>query len=157
MIGIYKITNLINGKSYVGQSVHIERRWQEHCRAGKRSLIGQAIEKYGKEKFSFQVLEECEAELLDEKEEYYIAKCNSVVPNGYNIMDWVDGRPTYYFNTDQDTIISIIDDIKNSSFTFNEIAEKYDLSRRTITRINLGETHKLKDYEYPLRKIRVAE
>nr|DAH19257.1 MAG TPA: intron associated endonuclease [Bacteriophage sp.]DAT87476.1 MAG TPA: intron associated endonuclease [Caudoviricetes sp.] len=31
MIGIYKIENLINGKVYIGQSVHIERRWQEHC------------------------------------------------------------------------------------------------------------------------------
>ena len=31
MIGIYKIENLINGKVYIGQSIHIERRWQEHC------------------------------------------------------------------------------------------------------------------------------
>jgi predicted GIY-YIG superfamily endonuclease len=30
-IGIYKIENLVNGKVYIGQSVHIERRWQEHC------------------------------------------------------------------------------------------------------------------------------
>ena len=35
MIGIYKITNLINNKSYVGQSIHIERRWQEHLRCAE--------------------------------------------------------------------------------------------------------------------------
>lgn len=30
-IGIYKITNLLNGKIYIGQSIHIEKRWKEHC------------------------------------------------------------------------------------------------------------------------------
>ena len=74
MIGIYKITNLKNGKSYIGQSVHIERRWSEHCIPSSKSLIGKAIQKYGKENFSFQVLEECSVELLNEKEEFYIKK-----------------------------------------------------------------------------------
>ena len=39
-IGIYKIENLINGKIYIGQSIHIERRWNEHCQTSSYSLIG---------------------------------------------------------------------------------------------------------------------
>ena len=156
MIGIYKITNLINGKSYVGQSVHIERRWMEHCLPSTKSLIAKAIQKYGRENFTFQVLEECPQDLLDKKEEYYINHHNTVVPNGYNIMDWVDGKVTY-FTIDKEILSNIFNDIQNSGLTFDEIGEKYDLSRRTITRINLGQTHFSKDNVYPLRKQREAD
>ena len=58
----------------------------EHCLPSTKSLIAKAIQKYGRENFIFQVLEECPQNLLDEKEEYYINYHNSVVPNGYNIM-----------------------------------------------------------------------
>ena len=150
MIGIYKITNLINGKSYIGQSIHIERRWGEHCQPSAKSLIGKAIQKYGKEKFSFQVLEECTPDLLDEREEYYIHLYNSVIPNGYNIMDWVEGNAVY-FTMDKEILTELFSDIQNSSLTFDEIGEKYDLSRRTIIRINQGDTHFSTEYQYPLR------
>ena len=49
--GIYKITNLINNKVYIGQSIDIERRWQEHrklCKTGN-ALIYKAFRKYGLE------------------------------------------------------------------------------------------------------------
>jgi len=85
--GIYKIENLLNHKVYIGQSIHIERRWMEHCRLSTSSVISDAIKKYGKENFSFQVLEECKVEELDKKEIYYIHKFNSLVPNGYNVTE----------------------------------------------------------------------
>ena len=151
MIGIYKITNLINGKHYIGQSVHIERRWTEHCIPSSNSTIGKAIHKYGKENFSFQVVEECSIEQLDEKEEYYINHYNSIVPNGYNIMDWVDGKPTY-FNMDKEVLEQLYNDIQNSDMSFDAIAEKYDLSRRTVIRINQGHTHFSTEKDYPLRR-----
>lgn len=151
MIGIYKITNLTNGKSYIGQSVHIERRWMEHCLPSANSAIAKAIQKYGKEQFSFQVIEECPQEQLDEKEEYYISHYNTVVPNGYNIMDWVDGHATC-FNIDKEVLENLFNDIQNSEMSFDAIGEKYDLSRRTIIRINQGHTHFCKEKEYPLRK-----
>ena len=151
MIGIYKITNLTNGKSYIGQSVHIERRWTEHCLPSANSLIAKAIQKYGKEQFTFQVIEECMPEQLDEKEEYYISHYNTVTPNGYNIMDWVDGHSTY-FNIDKEVLENLFNDIQNSEMSFDAIGEKYGLSRRTIIRINQGHTHFCKEREYPLRK-----
>ena len=48
MTGIYKIENKINGKIYIGQSINIERRWSEHCRKSKKSLISKAIFEFGK-------------------------------------------------------------------------------------------------------------
>jgi group I intron endonuclease len=85
---IYKITNKINGKIYVGQttrSIHV--RWKEHCkdkRACKALFL--AIGKYGKENFEISVIEIChDIEEMNEKESFYISSLNSLVPNGYNL------------------------------------------------------------------------
>ena len=150
MIGIYKIENLINGKVYIGQSIHIERRWQEHCQPSSRSLVGKAIQKYGKEHFTFQILEECAEEQLDELEERYISEYNSVVPNGYNIETASKGKTSFVFY-DQEVFTEIVKDIVSSNLTLIAIAEKYDLSRRTIYRINQGEVHRDMNKTYPLR------
>lgn len=78
MIGIYKITNLINGKIYIGQSVDINKRWRQHKRNSRikgreyDKYLYKAFRKYGLENFSFEVIEECSRELLNEKETYYI-------------------------------------------------------------------------------------
>lgn len=86
MIGIYKITNKINNKCYVGQSNDIQRRFKEHIWAGDKTriLLDKAIKKYGKENFTYEILEECSLEELNEKEEYWIKKCNAV-EEGYNL------------------------------------------------------------------------
>ena len=71
-IGIYKITNLLNNKIYIGQSLNIERRFKEHCYKGKESRIplDLAIQKYGKDNFTFEIIENCLKEELNEKETY---------------------------------------------------------------------------------------
>lgn len=90
MIGIYKITNLINGKSYIGQSVNIKKRWQVHCCVARTNSsnapIHCALRKYGKNSFIFEILEECDQSKLDEKEIYWINYYNTLCPNGYNIL-----------------------------------------------------------------------
>ena len=70
MIGIYLITNKINGKQYVGQSGNINRRFLEHSYKGKESRIplDVAIKKYGKDNFKFEILEECPLEELNDRE-----------------------------------------------------------------------------------------
>ena len=85
MIGIYKITNKINGKAYVGQSNDINRRFKEHQTCGGRSRIplDLAIEKYGKDNFLYEVLEECSIEDLNQKETYWITLLETHL-NGYN-------------------------------------------------------------------------
>lgn len=90
MIGIYKITNKINGNAYIGQSVDIEKRWKSHkkrayCSTGKEfeKTLYRAIRKYGLDNFRFEVLEECSENNLNELEYYYIQKYDTY-QNGYN-------------------------------------------------------------------------
>ena len=85
-IGIYKIENLINHKIYIGQSIEIEKRWQKHLNAKDNFVIHKALQKYGKENFSFQIIEECDLLDLDNKEQYWINYYNSLIPSGYNMI-----------------------------------------------------------------------
>jgi len=85
MIGIYKITNPKN-KIYIGQSIDIERRFQEYKRLQcvQSIKIFNSLKKYGWENHTFEILEECLIEQLHEKEEKYILLFNSHT-NGLNI------------------------------------------------------------------------
>lgn len=83
MIGIYKITKKENGKSYIGQSNDIERRFKEHqCKTD--IPIELAIQKYGVDAFEYKIIEECSLDELDEKEKYWIAHYNTYKGFGYN-------------------------------------------------------------------------
>lgn len=83
--GIYKITNLLNSKIYIGQSVKLLSRISAHKSENGGGLLSKAITKYGKDNFLFEVLEYCNKDDLDELEIKYISEYNSTVPNGYNI------------------------------------------------------------------------
>lgn len=116
--GIYMIKNQVNGKKYIGQSVDIfdrnyhERRNMErgHIHAsGKNKYFDRAIQKYGAESFTFSVLEECSADMLDEREIYYIKKYNTLAPNGYNLTKGgKSGTPGYKFTDEQKQKLSEI-------------------------------------------------
>ena len=153
-VGIYKIENLITHKVYIGQSRHIEIRWQEHCRPSSDSIISRAIRKYGKENFSFEILEECEIDDLNQREEYYIQQYNSVKPNGYNIEEKMNGIRSYFLVYSKDDFQHIVSDIKYSSLSFEEIAKKYELDSSMIYYINRGDYHTLEGETYPLRKVK---
>ena len=89
---VYKITNKLNGRSYVGKTTRsIEERFGEHARH-KKFLVDKAICKYGRENFLVEVIEECETiEQLNEREIFWIAELNTKVPNGYNLTDGGEG------------------------------------------------------------------
>ena len=77
--GIYKITNKLTNESYVGQSVDIYRRWDQHRRMAyarnKKQVtypLYRDMRYYGIENFDFEILEECDKSKLDEREEYWI-------------------------------------------------------------------------------------
>ena len=79
MIGIYKITNKVNYKVYIGQSINIEERWKHHKLYYSNKKLKEyntkfyrAIRKYGIENFDFEIIEECPIELLNEREKYWI-------------------------------------------------------------------------------------
>lgn len=90
MIGIYKITNTKNGKCYVGQSIDIKRRfWDHRCISHETNRhLRHAMQKYGKDVFSYEVLEECDPAKLDEREQFWIEK----IKPEYNVMSGGQGR-----------------------------------------------------------------
>ena len=82
---IYKITNLLNGKIYVGQTRQkLNVRLYRH-KIDNRPGIDEAIQKYGWENFKAETVEECPCEMLNEREIFWIKELNSMAPNGYNL------------------------------------------------------------------------
>lgn len=91
---IYKLTNLINGKIYVGKTIQpLKRRLARHQRT--KSMIGNAIRKYGWEKFKVEIIDVCNnLEQLNDREKYWIAMLKCLYPNGYNHTRGGDGGAT---------------------------------------------------------------
>lgn len=85
---IYLITNKLNGKQYVGQTIHtLQERWANHCssNSGCVALKG-AIKKYGKDAFDLKEIDSANSQSeLDEKERFWIERLNTLAPNGYNL------------------------------------------------------------------------
>lgn len=162
MIGIYKITNLINNKVYIGQSINIQERWKAHRHrpfnsnsVDYDSLLYRAIRKYGLANFRFEVLEECERESLNNREIFYIQKYKSSNPDfGYNISNGGAGISATDFNSCLKTkdILEIYKLLETTQLSEQEIAEKFKISQRMVSGLNLGQYRIQKGFTYPIRK-----
>ena len=137
MIGyIYKVTNKINGKIYIGQTIQsVKDRWYRHCgKSGiseveSRMYLKRAILKYGKENFSVEVIEECDSTILNERERFYISYFNSY-EEGYNsTIGGQDGSKPY--KTPEDEEIQIIS-LYEYGFSLREIGREFDLDKATV-------------------------
>lgn len=155
---IYKITNLLNGKIYIGQTIHPERRWIEHKQKARHEQekfpIHLAIEKYGEENFSFEVIEWTED--YDNEERRLIKEYNSIAPNGYNIGAGGENHVMYGEDNPRNVVknsdvLLIIQDLKNNKMTDKAIAIKYGLTDKIIADINHGYSHKIEGENYPIR------
>lgn len=131
MAYIYKITNDINGRIYIGKTLlSIERRWRQHCtdskkeRCEKRPLYD-AMNKYGIEHFHIEQVEECSIDVVNERERYWIEYFGSF-KNGYNATKGGDG--THY--ADYDLVIALWNEGKNST----EIQEITSYDHTTVQR-----------------------
>jgi group I intron endonuclease len=151
MCGIYKITNKVDNMSYIGQSINIEERWKRHkSMAGKSELpLYRAFAKYGINNFSFEVLQECQQEQLNDLETYWI-KCYDTYYNGYNCTMGGEQCGHVVKVSDED-LIKIIELLKKSNMTQNDIAKQFNVGIDTISEINHGKTRVLEDVIYPIR------
>lgn len=128
---IYKITNLINQKIYIGKTTTtIEKRWKEHWQDSIKSNISnrplyKAFNKYGKENFKIEQLEECPIDELNDKEVYWIEKLGSF-KYGYNATYGGDGK--HY--ADYDLIYSLYQE----GYTNKKIHELTNYDTTTITK-----------------------
>ena len=157
MIGIYKITNLINGKSYIGQSVNIQKRFNAHKSVAFNPNdknydypLYCAIRKYGLENFTFEVLEECDISELNDKEVYYISKYNTHSKLGYNQDDGGD-HASHYLKLSDELVSEIIQRLKTSLDNSDYIGEDFGVTGRTIRSINSGECCFREHETYPIR------
>ncbi len=158
---IYKITNKLNGKIYIGQSVNPYRRFAAHCSRAKTGEdnypIHSAIKKYGKENFELEILEWTED--YNEREKMLIKEYNSKVPNGYNLTDGGEDPPHKCGEEHPTSIVSneelnmIICLLKYTDMTTFEIGSffKKNFKSSKISLINLGLTYRRKNEKYPIR------
>ena len=140
--GIYCITNNINGKKYVGQSVCIEERFQQHICSESNSKIHKAIEEYGVANFRFEILISCSKSELDEQEVKFIRLLDTY-ENGYN---QTRGGQHSVFNveTDYRKYSELKEEIKNKSKTIRSLKTKIFVLRDKITRLE-NEVESLKE------------
>jgi group I intron endonuclease len=89
--GVYVITHKETGKQYVGQSLDVCIRWKQHT-SGKKTAIAAALREEGLESWTFEVLEECKAKELLQRENYWIEKLGTLHPRGYNMNSGSGGR-----------------------------------------------------------------
>lgn len=137
MAYIYKITNKLNNKSYIGKtSLSIESRFKEHIsdskkeRCEKRPLYS-AFNKYGTENFLIEVLEECSSEEASLKEQYWIGRYNTF-ENGYNATSGGDGK--IYKLASKEEVKQVIDKY-NSGETCQDIANDLGVDPKTVSRV----------------------
>ena len=91
---IYKITNTVNGKCYIGQTTYFANRIRKYFNCTTmQGCVYDAIAKYGKESFTVQIIEDgIPDNMLDEREVYYIGLYNTTPPNGYNLTEGGRGK-----------------------------------------------------------------
>ena len=156
MVGIYKITNLISGKCYIGQSRHVERRFNAHKNKpfdlNSESYdypLYRAIRKYGLENFKFEVIEECSVDKLNELERKYIKVFDSFL-NGYN-QDEGGNNASHFLKLSFDDLMAIIERLRTSKDSSEIIGKEFGVSGRMIRDINTGAAFHRDNIEYPIR------
>ena len=161
-VGIYKIQNIENGKTYVGQSTNIERRWKQHINSSfnekddSDTELHRTIKKYSLNHFKWEVLEECKVEELDEKEKFWIKELNSISPYGYNYTYGGQASGSGFLKLNDELLNQIIDDLQNSELTVKEIANKFELTHQMVYNIKNGKSWVRDDLIYPLRSLYVG-
>lgn len=153
---IYKYTNLINNKIYIGQTKQtLEQRHKKHLQQlSDNTYFHRAIKKYGVDNFSLELIEDnIPFNKLDEREKYWIDYYNSfyTTGKGYNLTQggqWGSGT--------QILTLTQVDEIKNliinSNQSFEKIGSQYGVTLYCISDINRGKTFHDDTLCYPLRE-----
>ena len=135
MAWIYKITNSINNKIYIGQTHYsIKERWRQHKYVASHpehvsynSPLYQAFRKYGLENFILEPVEECAEEKLDDREIYWINYYNSYGTNGYNATLGGKGNRIY---KEED-----IKTLWDKKYNLKKICDELNISVNTVKKI----------------------
>lgn len=137
MAYIYKITNDINDKIYIGKTeFSIEKRWKEHCKDRLKNYenrpLYSAMNKYGVEHFHIEMIEETDCP--EEKERYWIEYYGSF-KKGYNATKGGDGKPYL----DYELICKVYNETKNVTKTSEIIGCSRDQVRLILDKNGINE------------------
>lgn len=138
--GIYKITNKINHKVYIGQSQNIFKRWDEHrySRNCDERPLYRAFRKYGLENFIFEIIEICAIEELNEKEIFWIQYYDSY-NKGYNLTPGGDHSSKIQRVVSEKEVFQIRSR-RLSAESFSSVYKDYShINENTFKKIWLGE------------------
>ena len=129
---IYKVTNKVNNKVYIGQTRYtVEFRWKQHIHKQDNCHFHNAIRKWGIDNFIVETLEKCDVDLLNSREIFYIAKYDSY-KSGYNSTIEGDGNRRLIFTDSQ---YDEIEGLYKSGFSSNKIATLFKVDKSTIVKI----------------------
>lgn len=135
---IYKITNDINDKIYIGKTLAtISKRWKEHCKdfnsdRNERRPLYSAMRKYGVEHFHIEEVEQCDEKILNEREKYWIEYFGSF-KYGYNATIGGDGRRYL----DYEVIVATYNQLKNQTKTAKSLNISVDSVRQALKNYNV--------------------
>lgn len=150
---IYKITNQVNNKVYIGQTrFTVEHRWKQHLRhfkSGRNTILYKAFKKYGVENFKVEPIEEVDVNSLDQREIFWIAKYDSF-NSGYNATLGGSKGGIYIWT---DSKYEEIRDLYLSGFTLKTIGEKFKVSSDTIRTILKSMNVKIRRQPFNINRI----
>ena len=160
---IYKITNLINGKIYIGQTNNPKRREREHfsltpsiLEDNNSKILYNALLKYGPQNFSFEIIED-KCENYNEKEKFWIKTLNTLAPFGYNMTEGGETPPVFHgeHHPMATHFLNEVNEIRNllanTKLSISEIAKQTNYSDSSIRRINSGLLWYDENIIYPIR------
>lgn len=168
--GIYKIVNRINGKSYIGSSVNITFRWYVHKYELNSQIhdnihLQRAWNKYGKENFNFEIIEEVPQNELLKKEQKYLNECKSNPRLYYNEVyeagGFIDRKGInngFYGKTHTKEVREKISKVHKGKIVPKEVKKKISennarywkgkhISEETKKKISIGNTGKIRTNE----------
>lgn len=159
---IYVIKNDINNKIYIRQAKNTKERFAKHtvpsAAMRSNSLVDKAIQKYGKEHFWYEILED-QIENYNEREQYWIKKLNCKYPYGYNLTDGGEEPPLMRGTTHieailtEDEVVQLTDLLKNTNISFVNLAAQFGFASNTsISDFNKGKTYYRNSISYPIRE-----
>ena len=137
--GIYQIRSVdCASMNYVGLGVDVKKRMNAHGGKGENSRIDHAIRKHGRGAFVFEVIEYCERDVLNEREQFWIATLDSQKPNGYNLT--AGGGGSWGFNHKPETRRKMSNDRigENNNFYGKKHSEE---TRKKNSESHRGESH----------------
>lgn len=144
---IYKTTNKITNKSYIGKTINFKSRKVGHIRCAKKNVSGyfyDSIRKYGPQNFEWNILfkDYCHPNKLNELEKFFIAYYETQAPNGYNLTNGGDGGDTLGNHPNKKNIYAY----RNCSHLSdpNKIKKRIKKRIQTISKMN--------KYDKPARK-----